>query len=338
MKVILHIGWRKTGTSAIQYLLYTSRDLIRARNRINYPEAGLLGRAHHMAAWRFLGMRPRAAQRVGPAGPLAREGTFRDMLRETANLGCGTMLVSSEVLSGADASLPKLARQLKGHSVEVIAYVRRQDRYIESRYNQRIKGGRLTMELAQDARDLLATDTLDYHAHFRRWAAAFGRENVKAKVYDRDGFRQRDVRRDFLDALGIAEDGLVFEESLRNVSLTFSGVHFMRRLNSMPIDAPKRQQVLRQLERHARAHPEHASLFAPDERRAIVERFRESNRRFAREFLGLDDVFEITPEELAAEAALDRTYGEERFREMLALVLPGLAHGDVANPGTGRPD
>jgi hypothetical protein len=166
---------------------------------------------------------------------------------------------------------------------------------------------------------------LDYYEQFRRWAAAFGRENLEVRIYDRAGFRGGDVRLDFLDALGIDERGLSFDEGMSNVSLGYSAVQFLRRFNAIPHTGIQRRLVLQLLEQHDRQHPEHTSFFSPEERCAIVERFRESNRRFAKEFLGLDDVFELTAEELAAEAALDRTYGEKRFREMLAVVLPRLA-------------
>jgi hypothetical protein len=297
MRIVLHIGWRKTGTSTIQYLLDASRQFLRERDRINYPQTALIWHAHHVAAWKLLG-RKRGA---------SREGTFRDMLSED------------------DEQLPsRLAETFNGHEVAIIAYVRRQDRYIESRYNQHVKSTRRLMaNVSRFAQDQLGA--LDYYEQFRRWAAAFGRENLEVRIYDRAGFRGGDVRLDFLDALGIDERGLSFDEGMSNVSLGYSAVQFLRRFNAIPHTGIQRRMVLRLLEQRDRRHPEHTSFFSPEERCAIMERFRESNRRFAKEFLGLDDVFELTAEELAAEAALDRTYGEKRFREMLAVVLPRLA-------------
>jgi hypothetical protein len=327
MKVIVHIGWHKTGTSAIQYLLHANRRLLRERWRLNYPEAGIYQRrAHHVAGWRLMPRLEPMTRRMGHGDAPGSEALFRAMLEETADLGCTTMLVSSETFSQVQDYEPRrLADIFKGHSLEIVGYVRRQDRYLESRYNQWVKGRRrLKIGAMQLATSFLSTNSLDYHDHFRRWAAAVGGDNVKARIYDRAALRGGDVRLDFLDTLGIPEQGLALEDEPRNVSLNFPGVQFLRRLNSVALDQAHRRRMLRALEEHARKYPDHSSLFLPEERLAIVGQFRESNRSFAREFLGRDDVFEIQPAELEAEAKLDRQYGEERFLDMLRFVLPRL--------------
>jgi hypothetical protein len=321
LKVILHIGCRKTGTTAIQYLLYTNRALLRERHRINYPERGLMKmRAHHAAAWALLGRDDPQRPGLAPGA-----GAFADMLRETEERGCGTMLVSSEVLSQGDPAAPaRIAGAFAPHEVEIIAYARRQDRYIEARHNQRIKSGRTKMRLGEFVDDHLARNALDYHDYFRRWAAAVGRERLKVRVYERDAFRQRDVRRDFLDAAGIPEDGLAFEEGTRNTSLGFGAIQLLERLGAVDLEQPGRRRLTRLLERYGEKTGDHTSLLAPAERRAILEHYRESNRRFAREFLGVDTVFEMPAAEEAREAQLDRSFGEERFLDMLSFILPRL--------------
>jgi hypothetical protein len=328
LKVIVHIGWRKTGSSAIQYLLDVNRDALRAKYAIDYPEAGLFGRAHHLVGWDLLGGRPRRA--IEPGERRLREGDFPGMLREAKRLGCTRMAVSSEVFSNDNPDLPRRIReQLHGHTVEIVAYVRRQDRYIEARYNQCVKDGRPVGEL--EPYIAIQLPSLDYHEHFRRWSAAFGRENLKVRVYDPSEFQNGDVRIDFLHAAGIAPDGLTFEEGARNASLTFSGVQFLRRFESAPPAGRERRRVVRLLQLYARERADHGSLLLPPQRRAILERFRESNRRFAREFLDRENVFELSDGELAREEALDRSFGEERFREMLRFVQARLEAAHTAH-------
>jgi hypothetical protein len=336
MKVILHIGWHKTGTSAIQYLLHVNRALLREKWRLNYPEAGIYDRrAHHVAAWKLIPRFDSLMRRMGHAETPGSTELFRAMLRETAERGCTAMLISSEVLSQIqDYDLARLAEAFEGNTVEIVGYVRRQDRYLESRYNQWVKGRRrLSVGIMPFAQDFLGTKALDYHDHFGRWAAVFGRESLKVRLYDRASLRRGDVRLDFIDALGIEEHGLDFEDEPRNVSLTFSGVQFLRRFNSIPLDAGRRRHVLRALDEHAGKHPGHTSLFLPHERLAIMDEFRESNRLFARAFLGREEAFEIPASELEREAGLDRTFGEEQFLEMLAFVLPRV----LALPGGADP-
>jgi hypothetical protein len=327
MRVIAHIGWHKTGTTAIQYVLHSNRRLLRERWRLNYPETGIYERrAHHIACWKLMPRLEPMLRRMGHGNTPDSEALFRAMLEETRDLGCTSMLISSETLSQIQDYEPqRLAGIFKGHSLEIVGYVRRQDRYLESRYSHLVKGRRrLKTGVMRFAQHFLSTNALDYGDHFRRWAAAVGRENLKVRVYDRAILRGGDVRLDFLDALGIHEEGLVLEGEPRNISLDFSGVQFLSRLNSVALDRAHRRRMLRALEEHAREHPDHSSLLSPEQRLAIVEQFRESNRSFAREFLERDDVFEIHPAELEAEAKLDRQYGEERFLGMLRFVLPRL--------------
>jgi len=324
MKVILHTGWRKTGTSAIQHFLYMNRTRLRERRTILYPEAGLFGRAHHLAGWKLLGRGPRGwAERAGRSSSFQREGGFAEMIREARDAGCRALVASSEVLS-QPGILEKLKEALRGHEVEVISYVRRQDRYIEARYNQQIKDGRLAIPLDEFAASQVGGEGLDYHAHFRQWADAFGRDSLKIRLYERDRFQQGDVRRDFLDAIGLDPGGLEFEEGMRNVSLNFAGVEFLRRLNRVLGKRVRRRYLLRVLDEFDAGPRAHSSLLAPQARRVIVERFGDSNRRLARDFLGADGVFEISEAEIAKESRLEHGYGEEQFLEMLAFVVPRL--------------
>ena len=331
MKVILHTGWRKTGTSAIQHFLYSNRARLRERHSILYPETGLFGRAHHLAGWKLLGRGARGwASRGGRSSSFQREGGFAEMIREAADSGCRALVASSEVLS-QPGILEKLQEALRGHEVEVISYVRRQDRYIEARYNQRVKDGRLTIGLEEFAARQADGDGLDYHEHFRRWAGAFGREAVKIRLYERERFPRGDVRLDFLDAIGLGPEGLDFEEGMRNASLNFAGVEFLRRFNSVSRNRIRRRYLLRLLDEFDAGPRGHTSLFAPQARRDLVERFREPNRRLAREFLGADSVFEMSDAEMEKESRLARDYGEEQFLEMLAFVVPRL----LARKGAG---
>jgi hypothetical protein len=239
-------------------------------------------------------------------------------------------VASSEVLSQPGV-LKQLEQVLQGHEVEVVTYVRRQDRYIEARYNQRVKDGRLTIGLEEFAATQVDGAALDYHEHFRQWAEAFGRDSVRIRLYERERFPQGDVRRDFLQAIGLDPQGLDFEEGMRNVSLNFAGVEFLRRFNSVSSARIRRRYLLRVLDEFDAGPQAHSSLLAPQARQDLVERFREPNRRLARAFLGTDSVFEISDAEMEKESRLDREYGEEQFLEMLAFVVPRLlAHKGAA--------
>jgi hypothetical protein len=337
MNIYLHIGWHKTGTTAIQNLLVHNRDELRRQCSMIYPKAGIYNVAHSLPAWGLQSpARDRLLKRIGCAR--APEALFRDMADEAAAAGAGSVVLSAEEFSPIHLySLERLKRCLEGHRVVVIAYVRRQDQYLESVYNQSVKFHRSRyMGGVQPYVDrYLKTNQLDYDLYFRKWADVFGKENLRVRVYERDRFPERDVRRDFCSLIGLDAARLAWQGGDTNVSLDADSVYFLQRFNRVPLTEEQHKVVvnlLAEFERGAAERPR--PLLEPAQRMCIVEQYRESNRRFACEFLGCEDPFGPVD---ATELTPPRPLSEQRFMEILGFVLPRLMDAGEVQPGTPSP-
>jgi hypothetical protein len=326
MKVFLHIGWHKTGTTALQKFLHRNRHALREQCGFDYPDSGLYNVAHNLLPWSLSPARFKRANGVDLAAPAV---LVEDMLREASGRGLERLIVSSESFSVLGRpQLEPLAQSLRGHEVVVVAYVRRQDRYLESVYNQIVRDDlqRCSVPFDEFLRTQLERPRLDYGVYFRRWTAIFGRPNVQVRLYDRKALCAGDIRRDFCRLVGLEADRLAFKDTEDNPSLDFESVNFLAHMNAVELPQATRDDLLRILkERAASAGP--SSLLSPEQRREVVGRFREANRRFAADYLDAPDAFELRQDELAQDAQADFSYGLARFVATLAEVLPRLTGG-----------
>lgn len=96
MKIIVHVGPHRTGTTSIQALLAESRDDL-LRSRIWYPKCQYVATAHHVLAWQVLGRDLRA---IGAADE-SRSATsiLASWIDEARMRSCNTMVLSSEDFS-----------------------------------------------------------------------------------------------------------------------------------------------------------------------------------------------------------------------------------------------
>jgi hypothetical protein len=332
MNIYLHIGWHKTGTTAIQRLLLRNPAELKRQLRMIYPAAGLYKAAHSLPVWGLQSpVRDALLKQIGcTRAPAA---LFRDIFEEAAAAKAESIMLSAEEFSPIHRySLERLARCLEGHRVVVIAYVRRQDEYIESVYNQMVKfhRSRYRQPFEPFIERQLETDRLHYDLYFRQWATVFGRENLRIRVYDRKRFRDQDVRCDFCDVIGLKQAPLEWQREDVNESLDADSVFFLSRFNRVPLTEEQHGVVVGALKELAAGAPARSSrLLETAERVRIVSHYAESNREFAREFLGREEAFE--PVDPAAPSA-PRRFSDKRFMEILGFVLPRLMGASEAQP------
>ncbi|TVQ85279.1 MAG: hypothetical protein EA400_16150 [Chromatiaceae bacterium] len=184
----LHIGTPKTGTTALQWFFARNAVWLASRG-LDYPDIGRVGDCHHRIG---ASIYPEAERpyyiRYADTETLARYG------RRLAGLD-GDVLISSELLwHGFVAQL--LRRAWGDLDVRVIAYVRPQDHYIASRYNQEVKSlyaGSLADYLSEKVH------ILDYRRAFlEAWANEWGQDRIIVRPYERDQFHRGSIIDDFL--------------------------------------------------------------------------------------------------------------------------------------------
>jgi glycosyltransferase involved in cell wall biosynthesis len=320
MRILLHIGTHKTGTTSIQRSLQAQAARLRQQG-VWYPPAG---DAQH---WRLA-----YDLRAGNRRPLLAA------LAEARQQGCDTLLLSSEAF--LEQAPFGLARELaflrqEADEVNIILYLRRQDLYWESLYREAVKNGRTRLpfrafidldrllaaadqveQVAGSAIPVLAaTPRLpvisisgqdgysgqaigecrfgDWLALVRSWAAAFGRENLVVRPFAPGHFAGGSLISDFLMACRIDPDAGPNDLRLQ-VGYGDGVVEFARRLGPLRGDADfgRFHHLLKAAVASGRLeawNQRHSGWLAPAERALLLERFAESNRQVAQEYGGQAD-------------------------------------------------
>lgn len=189
---ILHIGSAKTGTSALQRFLSLNATRL-ARHGVLYPRAGRTGSAHHAIAAAF------NPQLMSGASALqqSRMTAALDALRaETASYP-GTVLLSSEGFQNVDPKV--LCETFAPASTRVVVYLRDQLEYAISAYQQQVQVRDVHESLAGYA----APRAVDYDRFLSAWEAAYGREHLVVRAYERTRLLQGDIVHDFMHCAGL---------------------------------------------------------------------------------------------------------------------------------------
>lgn len=180
MKVYLHIGMSKAGSTAIQRCLTSRQEALRDAG-VCYPVAGRIRNAHYAL---FLDLRDGRGA-----------GAVPDMLAEAEGAGASTMVVSVEGLWFLpDDAVAQLADALAGHDARVVLYLRRPDAYLTSSYRQRIKKKRGTASVQAFVAEPIAR--LRYDHVLARWARHFP---LRVRAYEAV---RSDLVGDFAEATG----------------------------------------------------------------------------------------------------------------------------------------
>jgi hypothetical protein len=346
--LILHVGMGKTGTSTLQAFLGENRDRLAARG-VLYPKSP--GRVRHAR----VGLFTKSADEIQSAPEWARQkhtdpATFRRvfrrrLLREIRDAGLPRVLLSDEILFGSPApALRRLHRFTSRFAgdLRLVAYLRRQDDHMVSRYQQGVKIG-WVQRLREWAREDMSS-LYDYHARLRLHERALGPSACVVRRFEPAGFVAGSLFQDFLDAAGVdvrAAD--LVPVSSRNLSLDAESVEFLRLLNlhrvehegAVPGLIDNRQLAARLTE--AAAGP---VLTLPE---PVLDEFmaqwEQTNEQVARDFLGDGQpLFRLprrtegtTAEQRLDPARLDRFLELLQLPEQLHAPLRRLAEQEAAS-------
>jgi hypothetical protein len=306
-RLFIHVGFHKTGTTAIQNCLWTNRERLAAQG-VSYPAVALAGPTHAKLANVFKGEAFRAAltkMRPWP-GPdefdpyRMNEGEDAKSLYESLHQAIvrdkpPTTVISSECfLEWIEPA--RVAEQILswGMDVKIIVYVRRQDLWIQSVFNQIVKDRFLRYR--GDFADMPQHAQMDYKTILDPWAAAFGREHIIVRVYEPGQLKDDDVVTDFLSLIGIARSTVEVKnrDAQDNPSLHREIVSILHKTNALPVGVLEHRLILEALsplndqllERDGR---ESFDILDREQQTAIFERYQHSNREVAKIYLGRDD-------------------------------------------------
>ena len=310
---ILHIGYSKTGTTAIQHFLHHNRAAL-AKARTLYPDFFIQGAWLDAQNHNFLGHA--LAGRTGWWGRTAEEliCQIEDQLRNTS---ADRVILSAEAFLGGvrawdfndeasyheacQAAVTRLAQALDRHKVQIVVYLRRQDQWLESILNHNIKYSGL---LSAGNANVSVEDTcriyekrIDYANVLAPWRATFGKESLSVGVYEKSQLSGGDVVTDFRERIGLTMPNLTnptLDSLSANRGFNRDVLEFKKILNR--IARPKYEELAIVECLHGisdslsvRESQASAPILSVAQRCAILDRVAKSNAEVARDHLGCSD-------------------------------------------------
>ncbi len=321
-QLFIHIGLHKTGTTAIQRFLRSNGKALDEEGFL-YPGTRP---AHHVIRWLW---------EEYPHTSRDLSGNARALFREIRTSEKNRIILSSEMLTGGreNVAIPLakvLDEEIGGEwTAKIIIYLRRQDRWLESRYVENIKNSFLL--LPRRLKILTFTEFLsqyrnyyeiDYYLKLQPWSEMFGRENIIVRPYEKPQLRGT-ITADFLYAVGITGQEKFSEpaQTFPNRGMSADAIELIRMYNKYLNAGPRLRNILcdKVFSRISAKTPfSPYSYFSSHDRYALLAEYEESNRRVAMDYLGRSDG-RLFIEELPDPLKTDDGYRGIELRKVLGI-------------------
>jgi len=299
MKLTLHNGTGKTGSSAIQGFMNYNRERILEESGVLYPNTSGIhvdrGDCHNHSG--FFVNQPLEYQ-------LERMQTVIKFAEERQ---LERVVLSSESAKPALKKLVStLMNEMKHLDVEILIYFRRQDHWLESAWKEwGSKNGSTTFDeyltsffsCKDGVRFVRESSPIDYSATLQKWEQIVPPSNIRVRVYEPNQLLDQNVIHDFLQTLGISrnEDYTKPPTSRKNQNLGTSAsvVEFMRQgwgLAGSTLDLIAKDLIYEALGPVVRKKPyDRYPFLSPSTRIEVLRAVEEANSRIARTYLGRED-------------------------------------------------
>lgn len=307
----LHIGIPKTASTAIQMFLVANEKVLNAHG-YTYPDFGL--------SYSYTSDRRNGHFMIGEAFGIKGERDFTqdDQIWEDCFKKINKLFEKYDNVILSDEGFWRQGVRYRGRiwkkireeiqkeqfAVKVVVYLRRQDQYLYSRWNQQLKmaQGLTSPNYTQTWEEMLDANSgrlLDFDAMLHTISKYVGKENIIVRRFDRKEFYGQTVYADFLHAVGLEfSDEFQIENETPNVSLTKNNIEIKRVLNGLPGLDETCNTVFRQCLSALSELPSddsRYSMFSEQEMYDFMSRFEEGNNRIAREYFdGEQELFEVS--------------------------------------------
>jgi peptidoglycan/xylan/chitin deacetylase (PgdA/CDA1 family) len=288
-QVVLHVGTWKTGTKALQKFFASNRKEFERRG-IHYP---LTPGASYMA-----GGNRTYQNRIAAGGGADRRARLKALARDVQASTFDTCLVSHEnICNLSHSELLEFVACLPGCTFRIVLYLRRQDSYAESLYNQHVKAG-VTFPGTFDEHFARYRERYDYRRMILKLGAVFGAENILVRPYEKQQFYGDTLFADFMHHVFDQEIAgcYALPERDQNARLDRDALEFKRIINRLEGPKEHKFQIGKYLIRYCesidprirQAFQAHG-LLAPEQRIQLLQAFADGNAWIGRECLGRPD-------------------------------------------------
>ena len=330
----IHIGTPKTGTTSIQNFCGLNRELLKEKG-ILYPLMPYHYERKNVNRNGFFlngvikenGVRKQEKEQEVFESQL-------DYIVECFNDN-DTILLSDETIWWATAmrkkdlwkNLQEIAEK-NNFQIKIIVYLRRQDQYMLSRYNQQIKTDYIasTKRFEDYFKDMNGRfkRVMDYYGRISDIAKYIPKENIFVKRFDRNFFYKGDLNSDFLHILGIeVDDTFTKLEEEANTGISVQSAEIKRVLNLKKTKSlSKNNKLIGVLKECEDVLPEdNTALMSTAEIKNFMEQFLEGNQKIVDEYIGDDKpLFDYTYKETVAWDFNDKNYNEELILFFIRII------------------
>jgi len=277
----LHIGWSKTGTSAIQANLDQQFAELKSQGILYSKKMQMNDHAHHHFALAF-------APIHGYPAKYTIDQTINMLNEEMEENNCESLLLSSE-LSPFYFNNPKFCEWVKRFDeIKIIATVRRQSELFLSLFNQLVKDPQVRYKGSFFQLAISNFPKMNFFQHLTRWSEKVSDDNIIVINYDDDVVKQ------FLSLFSLSVDSSCLKQVI-NPSLPVNTLRLMQS-RTKNIEDPNQYRNIRDLlineYQHSKDKPDNIFL-TKGELDTIDNHFAAPNNVLAKRFMGKPMLFEL---------------------------------------------
>lgn len=277
IKLKLHFGVQRTGSSTIKQRLIASDQALKASGFL-HPELGVKHR-HTGLAWK-LNQKKISINEI------------MDRIDREKTPNIHTIIVAGEDFALVDDF--RWLSVLKQHyDVEVAIYLKRQDLWLESWYNQHVKwpwSKKFSGASADYFYDNIGDFSwIDYDKLLSKITKFLPSQKLHIQVLDAAGIK--DSATDFFAFCGIPEK-LIETVLEQNASITMAQIEVLRRVDLAGVGAAARAKIIKALQAVKIDEDDgKKTAFTDLQVTNILKRFEQSNKRVAKKYFNRDALF-----------------------------------------------
>lgn len=251
MKLILHIGNHKTGSTTIQNNLLKYKNTLLNKFNILYPNTSLIRGAHHILPSVILGRKKIFSSSIN----ISYDEIINLLKQEIKNYNPKIVFLSSEEFFIFNINQIKMLNKLflLFDEIELVVYLRNQLDHIESSYKFTVLW-KYSMEKNNFSTILKQSLSSDYHCYDKKllnWKSIYPSLKITVKSFDEE-IRKGFINNFFESVLNIK---LNIKEEKNNASLTRFSTLILKSLNRLEIKGKKRERYILKLKEIEEKYP-----------------------------------------------------------------------------------